>query len=80
MGSKRSGSALPRRRTAANWWSADARARLVVLSARGRKLCAAAATEVERVEREWRAHLGVKDYAGLRAALMALREITDPFQ
>ena len=59
---------------------ADARARLVVLSARGTKLCAAAATEVERVEREWRAHLGAKDYAGLRAALVALREITDPFQ
>ena len=59
---------------------ADARARLVVLTARGEKLCAAAAAEVVKVEAEWRGHLGAKAYAELRAALVSLREITDPYR
>ncbi|WP_199178132.1 MarR family transcriptional regulator [Mycobacterium hubeiense] len=58
---------------------ADARARLVTLSARGRKLCAVAAAEVAKVEAEWRAHLGDTAYRQLTEALLALREITDPY-
>ena len=56
----------------------DARARLVVLSPRGRELCAAAAAEVAKVEAQWRAHLGAQTYDRLVAALLSLREITDP--
>ena len=56
----------------------DARARLVVLTARGRRLCAAAAAGVDGVEREWRAHLGAREFTALRASLVRLREITDP--
>ena len=58
----------------------DARARLIVLSERGEKLCAAAAAEVRKVEAEWRAHVGPEDYRRLRDMLMSLREITDPYQ
>lgn len=58
----------------------DARARLVVLTDRGEKLCATAAAEVARVEADWRAHLGAKAYDELRAALVSLREITDPYR
>jgi DNA-binding MarR family transcriptional regulator len=58
----------------------DARARLIMLSAKGRKLCAAAASEVTKVEDEWRDHVGPEAYRQLRAMLMSLREITDPFQ
>ena len=59
---------------------ADARARLVVLTARGEKLCAAAAAEVVMIEDEWRRHLGAKAFAELRAALVSVREITDPYR
>lgn len=58
----------------------DGRARLVVLSARGRKLCAAAAAELASVEKQWRNHLGAKDYTALRDALASLRELTDPYR
>ena len=58
----------------------DARARLVMLSARGRRLCAAAAEEVAKVEAEWRNHLGARTYQQLHAALVSLREITDPYR
>ena len=58
----------------------DARARLVVLTDRGEKLCAAAAAEVGRIEAEWRSHLGATAYAELCAALVSLREITDPYR
>ena len=58
----------------------DARARLVVLTARGRRLCAAAATEVAHVERQWREHLGAAAYDQMRATLQSLREITDPYR
>jgi len=56
----------------------DGRARLVLLSARGEQLCAAAAAEVARVEAGWRAHLGTTAFRQLTAALVSLREITDP--
>ena len=59
---------------------ADARARLVVLTDRGEKLCATAAAEIAKVEAEWRRHLGTKSYGELRAALASLREITDPYR
>ncbi len=59
---------------------ADARARLVVLTDRGEKLCATAAAEIARVEADWRAHLGAAAYDELRAALVSLREITDPYR
>lgn len=59
---------------------ADARARLVVLSDRGQRLCAAAAAEVARVEAQWRDHLGVQTFDALRAALLDLRAITDPYR
>lgn len=59
---------------------ADARARLVMLSERGERLCAAAAAELAAVEAEWRAHLGEPAFAQLRDGLSALREITDPYR
>jgi DNA-binding MarR family transcriptional regulator len=59
---------------------ADARARLVVLTDRGERLCATAATEVAKIEAEWRAHLGAKAYDELRAALVSLRDVTDPYR
>jgi DNA-binding MarR family transcriptional regulator len=59
---------------------ADARARLVVLTDRGERLCGTAAAEIAKVESEWREHLGAKAYDELRAALVSLREITDPYR
>jgi len=59
---------------------ADARARLVVLTARGTKLCAAAAVEVTKIEDEWRNEFGATAYRQLRKMLMSLREVTDPDQ
>jgi DNA-binding MarR family transcriptional regulator len=59
---------------------ADARARLVVLTDRGERLCGTAAAEIAKVESEWREHLGAKAYDELRAALVSLRAITDPYR
>ncbi|MGE2717670.1 MarR family winged helix-turn-helix transcriptional regulator [Mycolicibacterium litorale] len=59
---------------------ADARARLVTLTARGRRLCAAAGEELAKVEAEWRDHLGADAFDAMRDALAALREITDPYR
>ncbi len=59
---------------------ADARARLVMLTARGEKLCMTAAAEIANVEAEWRTHLGNEAYGQLRSALVSLREITDPYR
>lgn len=56
----------------------DARARLILLSPRGKKLCAAAASEVAAVEAEWRRHVGPEAYEKLRDMLMSLRELTEP--
>lgn len=58
----------------------DARARLVSLSAKGEALCALAATEVSKVESQWRDHLGPELYCQLREAMVALRGITDPYR
>jgi DNA-binding MarR family transcriptional regulator len=57
----------------------DGRARLVTFAARGRRACAVAARTVAEVEREWAAYLGARRTEQLREALVALREITDPF-
>lgn len=57
---------------------ADARARLVVLSARGRKLCAAAAAKVNEIEDEWRGQFGDAAYGQLREMLISLRDVTGP--
>jgi len=59
---------------------ADARARLIVLTDRGERLCATAAAEIANIEAEWRQHLGAKAYDELRASLESLREITDPYR
>jgi DNA-binding MarR family transcriptional regulator len=58
----------------------DARARLVVLAARGEVARAAARREEERIEREWREHLGPERMAAMQDALEVLREITDPWR
>jgi DNA-binding MarR family transcriptional regulator len=58
---------------------ADARARLVTLTARGRELVALSLPVVREVEAGWEAHLGRTRSRQLRQALVALREITDPF-
>src|ERR1700712_63030 len=57
---------------------ADARARLIVLSARGRKLLAASAAEVTKIEDEWRSQFGATAYWQLREMLMSLTEVTEP--
>ena len=57
----------------------DGRARLVRLAARGRAAVDRAAPVVAAVEAEWAAHLGPASMAALRAALLRLREITDPW-
>ncbi|SHK17250.1 DNA-binding transcriptional regulator, MarR family [Pseudonocardia thermophila] len=58
---------------------ADGRARLVRIAPRGAEAAEFAAKIVAEVEEEWRAHLGPERMAQLRDALMALREITDPW-
>jgi DNA-binding MarR family transcriptional regulator len=57
----------------------DARARLVTIAERGLEALPIAAAVVAEVEAEWTAHLGVRRMKQLRAALSALREITDPY-
>lgn len=57
----------------------DARARLVTLSDKGLRVCRKAGSEVARVEKEWRKHLGDRQFNAMRAALMSLREVTDPY-
>jgi len=59
---------------------ADARARLVILTDRGEKLCATVASELTKIEAEWRDHLGAEAYDSMRSALTALSEITDPYR
>lgn len=58
----------------------DARARLVTLTDKGVTLCRTVADEVTRIERAWREHLGTQSFDALRAALLSLREITDPYR
>lgn len=57
----------------------DARARLVRIAARGKRVLPVAAGAVAEVEREWAAHLGPRRTTALREALALLREITDPW-
>ena len=59
---------------------ADARARLVNLTDKGVALCRTASAEVAKVEAEWRNHLGDNAFDHMHAALLALREITDPYR
>ena len=58
----------------------DGRARLVRMTARAKEAIPHARAEEERIEQEWRAHLGDRRMRQLREALLALREITDPYQ
>ena len=57
----------------------DARGRLVRITDKGREMVALSEPVVREVEAAWRAHLGPARTRQLRAALLALREITDPF-
>jgi DNA-binding MarR family transcriptional regulator len=57
----------------------DGRARLIRPARRGLEAAALAAPVVAEVEAEWTAHLGEEAMAALRAALVRLREITDPW-
>ncbi len=57
----------------------DGRARLVRMTAKARRVLPKAGAEVERVEAEWRDHLGTRDYDSLVRILGRLREITDPW-
>jgi DNA-binding MarR family transcriptional regulator len=58
---------------------ADARAKLVRLSALGHELVRLTLPVVAEVEAEWEAHLGRARLRQLRDTLAALREITDPY-
>jgi DNA-binding MarR family transcriptional regulator len=58
----------------------DGRARLVEVAERGHAAAAVGDAVVAEVEAEWTAHLGAVQMAALRSALVALREITDPFR
>ena len=58
----------------------DARARLVMITARGRQLVDISAPVVHEVEAAWQAHLGPARIQQLKEILTSLREITDPFQ
>jgi DNA-binding MarR family transcriptional regulator len=57
----------------------DGRARLVRLTARAESAIPRARAEEDRIEEEWRAHLGTKRMQQLRDALTDLRTITDPY-
>jgi DNA-binding MarR family transcriptional regulator len=57
----------------------DGRARLVTFGPRGRKALRIARRVQAEIEAEWEAHLGARRAAQLRAALVSLREITDPW-
>lgn len=56
----------------------DGRARLLLLAAAGLRAAEVANRAADQVESEWIAHLGPRA-AELRAALTALRDITDPY-
>jgi DNA-binding MarR family transcriptional regulator len=58
----------------------DARARLVQIADRGQELVAIARRVEAEVEAEWTAHLGEEATAQLRATLIRLREVTDPYR
>jgi DNA-binding MarR family transcriptional regulator len=58
---------------------ADARARLVRFTERGRDGVRIARKVELRILREWRRHLGPERFDAMQEALTALREITDPY-
>ena len=58
---------------------ADARAKLVTLAPRGHEVQGVARRAERAIEREWTRHLGAERMALLRAALVDLRAITDPY-
>ncbi|WP_325004577.1 MarR family winged helix-turn-helix transcriptional regulator [Intrasporangium sp.] len=58
----------------------DGRARLVRMTPRAQAALPIARAEEERIEAEWRAHLGAVRMDQLRRALTALRDITDPYR
>ena len=58
----------------------DGRARLVRMTPRAEAVVPVARAEEDRIEAEWRAHLGAERMTQLRRALTALRDITDPYR
>lgn len=58
----------------------DARARLIVLAARGQAVRVVAREMEAQLEAEWSTHLGPERMDALHHALASLREITDPFR
>lgn len=58
---------------------ADARARLVTVTPKGRELVELSVPVVREVEAAWEAHLGVERTRELRNTLAALRDLTDPW-
>lgn len=58
----------------------DGRAKLVRMTPRAEAALPLARAEEQRIEAEWRAHLGTRRMDHLRDALTALRDITDPYQ
>lgn len=58
----------------------DGRATLVRMTARAESALPLARAEEDRIEAEWRAHLGTERMNQLKEALTALREITDPYR
>ncbi len=58
----------------------DGRARLVRMTPRAETALPVARAEEDRIEAEWRAHLGAERMDQLRQALTALRDITDPYR
>lgn len=58
----------------------DGRARLVRMTPRAEAALPLARAEEDRIEAEWRAHLGNERMDQLKDALTALRDITDPYQ
>jgi DNA-binding MarR family transcriptional regulator len=58
----------------------DGRARLVRMTPRAEAALPIARAEENRIEAEWRAHLGAERMNQLRQALTALRDITDPYR
>ena len=58
----------------------DGRARLVRISAKGRRAQAIAAREEAAIYREWEELLGAEDMARLTDIMGRLREVTDPYR
>lgn len=57
----------------------DARARLVRITARGRRVQKLAAKVEAEIEAEWTQHLGEAEMLRLQATMARLRQITDPY-